>query len=307
MELRHLKYFLATARELHFARAAEKLNVTQPALSRQIAALEEELGVELFSRSNKWKIELTDAGQIFAIEAEKTLRSAERAVNLAQSAKQGGCGKLAIGAISSAIETPDFSHSLREMRARFPDLVIEIVDAISAGLPDRVRQHSLDIAFLRYMPNISYDDTLVCEHLWNDKLVIALPAEHQLATAEDFPPSALKDESFIMVPERTSSSLRHYLDNFFREHGNFVPRVNMEIYNTYTALRMVAGNLGVAVVSESYLGVFGDRISYRSFTGKIPEIPLYVIRAADNASKNAELFLSILKKRQRFKKTAAVL
>ena len=110
-----------------------------------------------------------------------------------------------------------------------------------------------------------------------------------------------------MVPERTSSSLRPYLDNFFREHGNFVPRVNMEIYNTYTALRMVAGNLGVAVVSESYLGVFGDRISYRSFTGKIPEIPLYVIRAADNASKNAELFLSILKKRQRFKKTAAVL
>ncbi|MBE6405719.1 MAG: LysR family transcriptional regulator [Lentisphaerae bacterium] len=299
MELRHLKYFLETARELHFARAAEKLKVTQPALSRQIAALEQELGVKLFSRSNKWKIELTDAGRVFAIEAEKTLRSAERAVNLAQSAKQGGCGKLAIGAISSAIETPDFSRSLRELRSRFPELVIEIVDATSAGLPDRVRQHSLDIAFLRSMPNISYDDTLVCEHLWNDKLVIALPSGHPLATAEDFPPSVLRNESFIMVPERTSSSLRYYLDNFFREHGNFVPRVDMEIYNTYTALRMVAGNLGVAVVSESYRGVFGDRICYRSFTGKIPEIPLYVIRAADNTSKNAELFLAILKKRQK--------
>lgn len=296
MELRHLRYFLETARELHFARAAEKLKVTQPALSRQIAQLEEELGVLLFSRSNKWKIELTDAGKAFAGEAEKTLRSAERAMNLARSSSRGGCGKLSIGAISSTIEMPEFSRSLRELRSSFPELVMEIVDATSAGLPDRVRQHSLDIAFLRSMPDLSYDDTLVFEHLWNDKLLIALPKDHPLTALEDFPPSALKHESFIMVPERTSSSLRHYLDDFFREQGDFVPVVNLEIYNTYTALRMVAGGLGAAVVSESYRGVFGDRVSYRSFSGKCPEIPLYVIRAADHSSGNAELFLSTLKR-----------
>lgn len=297
MELRHLRYFLETAQELHFARAAEKLKVTQPALSRQIALLEQELGVVLFSRSNKWKIELTEAGKVFAIEAEKTLRSAERAVNLAKSSKQGGCGKLAIGAISSTIENPEFSRALRELRTSYPDLLMEIVDATSSGLPDRVRQHSLDIAFLRSMPSISFDDTLVCEHLWNDKLVIALPLKHPLAMIKEFSPTVLKTESFIMVPERTSSSLRQYLDNFFREYGNFVPNVNMEIYNTYTALRMVSGGLGVAVVSESYSGVFSNQICYRSFSGKSPEVPLYAIRAADNPSTNAELFLSILKKR----------
>ena len=148
MELRHLRYFTALAEELHFAKAAEKLKVTQPALSRQISALETELGVVLFSRSNKWKIALTEAGRAFLGEAEKILDSAERAVNLAKSAKQGGCGHLAIGAISSTIENPAFVKSLRQMRVRFPDLVMEIVDATSAGLPEQVRQHSLDIAFL---------------------------------------------------------------------------------------------------------------------------------------------------------------
>lgn len=300
MELRHLRYFVALAEELHFAKAAEKLKVTQPALSRQIAALEAELGVVLFSRTNKWKIALTEAGRAFLGEAEKILESTERAVNLARSAKQGGCGHLAIGAISSTIENPAFVKSLHQMRVRFPELVMEIVDATSAGLPEQVRQHNLDIAFLRFMPDISYDDTLICEHLWNDKLVIALPAEHRLASAEDFPAAALKKESFIMVPERTSSSLRSYLDGFFREQGSFVPRVDMEIYNTYTALRMVAGGLGVAVVSESYRGLFAEKVCYREFAGSTPEIPLYVIRTADNVSRSAELFLSMLKNNAKF-------
>ena len=86
MELRHLRYFTEAARELHFARAAANLKVTQPALSRQIAALEKELGVELFSRSNKWKIELTPVGEVFRAEAEKILEDSQRAVNLARSA-----------------------------------------------------------------------------------------------------------------------------------------------------------------------------------------------------------------------------
>lgn len=300
MELRHLRYFIEIARELHFAKAAEKLKLTQPALSRQIAALEQELGVELFNRSNKWKIELTEAGSMFLLEAEKILQETRLATNLVKSAAKGGYGRLAIGAISSTIESPEFSLALQEMRQRYPNLLLEVFDATSGGLPELVRQHSLDIAFLRPLPELAGDETLIYEHLWNDKLVAAIPHDHPLVRQVQFLPGVLANESFIMVPEKTSSSQRQYLTGFFRRYGDFTPKVDIEIYNTYTALRMVAAHLGVTVVAESYMGHFTDRICYRFFTGKSPEMPLCVIRANDHTSKSANTFLKILKKhRQR--------
>ena len=298
MELRHLRYFTKAAHELHFARAAEKLKVTQPALSRQIAALEKELGVELFSRSNKWKIELTPVGKVFLAEAEKILQETERAANLAKTADAGGYGKLSIGAISSTVGNPVFSEALHEMRLRYPKLVMEVVDATSAGLPEQVRQHVLDIAFLRSIPDLSSDDTLIYEHLWNDRLAAALPKGHALSRRKNFPVSSLAQESFILVPERTSGSLRQYLAQFFRTRGGFSPRADFEIYNTYTALRMVAAKLGVTVVAESYIGTFSEQICYRYFSDSTPEIPLLAIRAADNRSRTAEIFLSILKEKK---------
>ena len=300
MELRHLRYFTETAKELHFAKAAEKLKLTQPALSRQIAALEQKLGVELFNRSNKWKIVLTEAGSMFLLEAEKILNETDRAVHLAKSAAKGGYGKLAIGAISSTIESPEFSQALQEMRSRYPNLLLEVLDATSGGLPELVRQHALDIAFLRPLPELPGDESLIYEHLWNDKLVAAIPHDHPLVRQVQFLPGVLANESFIMVPEKTSSSQRQYLTSFFHRYGDFTPKVGIEIYNTYTALRMVAAHLGVAVVAESYMGHFTDRICYRFFTGNSPEMPLCVIRAADHNSKSADTFLKILKKhRQR--------
>ena len=300
MELRHLRYFIAIAEELHFARAAEKLKLTQPALSRQISALEKELGVELINRNNKWKIELTEAGNMFLLEAEKILQATRRATNLAKSAAQGGYGKLAIGAISSTIESPEFSLALNEMRRRYPKLVLEVADTTSGGLPELIRQHELDIAFLRPLPELVNDDTLIYEHLWNDRLIAAIPHDHKLAAQVQFQPEALAKESFIMVPEKTSSSQRQYLNNFFRTYGNFTPKVGAEIYSTYTALRMVAAHLGVAVVAESYMGHFSDRICYRFFAGKAPEMPLCVIRSAEYCSKSAELFLNMVKKYHRY-------
>ena len=300
MELRHLRYFTAIAEELHFARAAEKLKLTQPALSRQISALEKELGVELINRSNKWKIELTEAGNMFLLEAEKILQATRRATNLAKSAAQGGYGKLAIGAISSTIESPEFSLALNEMRRRYPKLVLEVADTTSGGLPELIRQHELDIAFLRPLPELVNDDTLIYEHLWNDKLVAAIPHDHPLARQVQFLPGVLANESFIMVPEKTSSSQRQYLNGFFRRYGDFTPKVDIEIYNTYTALRMVAAHLGVTVVAESYMGHFADRICYRFFTGNSPEMPLCVIRPSDHISKSANTFLNTLKKYHRY-------
>ena len=296
MELRHLRYFIVVAEELHFARAAAKLQITQPALSRQIAALEKELNTRLISRSNRWKIELTDSGKLFLQESYKILKSTERAVNIAKCTGFGGYGHLAVGAISSTIENPAFIQSIRDMRRRYPRLIMEVEEATSGSLPGQVRQRNLDIAFMRSQITPEEDDSLICEHLWNDKLVLALPEKSPLARLSAIPVEALKDESFIMVPERTSVSLRRFLDGFFRKYGGFFPRVDMEIYNTCTALRMVAGGLGVAVVSDSCRGMFEDQICYRYFKDIVPQIPLFVIRPSDNASRMADIFLELLRK-----------
>ena len=297
MELRHLRYFVVVAEELHFARAAEKLKITQPALSRQIAALEKELNTRLISRSNKWKITLTESGKLFLQEAYKILANTERAVNIAKCTGYGGYGHLAVGAISSTIENPAFVQTVLEMRRSYPHLIMEVVDATSDTLPDQVRQRNLDIAFMRSQVTLREDDdSLICEYLWSDPLVLAVPCDSALAKSPEVSVASLKEQSFIMVPERTSSSLRKFLDVFFRKYGDFSPRVDMEIYNTYPALRMVAGKLGVAVVADSYRGMFSDRVSYRYFKDTTPEIPLFVIRPADNASKMADIFLERLRK-----------
>ena len=302
MELRHLRYFAEAAHELHFARAAAKLKITQPALSRQIAALERELGAKLFSRANKWKIELTPVGVVFLAEAEKILQESQRAANLARTAQQGGYGKLSIGAISSMIGNPAFTAALKEIRQRFPKLILEVRDATSGGLPELVRQHTLDLAFLRSIPTLSTDDTLIYEHLWNDRMVAALPAGHKLAKEKNFTVKSLNDESFIMVPERTSSSLRQHLNSFFRTCGGFSPRVDFEIYSTDTALRMVAAQLGVSMVADSYTGTLSGQVCYRQFSDHTLEIPVLAIRAADNPVPAAGIFLTLLRKhRQREK------
>ncbi|MBQ6597110.1 MAG: LysR family transcriptional regulator, partial [Lentisphaeria bacterium] len=115
MELTQLKYFITTAKELHFARAAAKLGVTQPSLSRGIQTLEKELDTQLFLRTNKWHVALTPAGEAFLPEAEKALRQLRYAENRARAAGEGKFGRLTVGALSSTLGKTAFIDTLAEM------------------------------------------------------------------------------------------------------------------------------------------------------------------------------------------------
>src|ERR1700761_5337343 len=125
MELRHLRYFVRVASELHFGRAAEQLGISQPPLSQQIRMLESELGVQLFERSSR-QVRLTVAGRLFLEEAKATLARAEHAINVTRRAASGEVGEIGIGLSASALFMPIFSESVTAFRRRYPDVHIDL-------------------------------------------------------------------------------------------------------------------------------------------------------------------------------------
>jgi|GEM_PF-491134 len=296
MELNQLQYFIHTAKELHFARAASKLGVTQPSLSRGIQTLEKELGTELFHRDNKWHVTLTAAGEAFLPEAEKALRQLRYAENRARAAGKGKFGRLTIGAIASTLGKRAFIDTLAEMQREYPDVTMEVIDSNSAALSAQIRDRSLDLAFLRSAPELAEDDELVCEKIYDDPLAVVLPRSHKLANKKNLKVSDLAQERFILVPMRTSSSFRNYIFGFCSAHGGFTPRTTDDISCSYAALRLVQAGMGITVVSATYAGLFSERLRYRQFCDFQPKLPVYAIHADSGSPPPLKKFLEMLKK-----------
>lgn len=294
MELRHLRSFAVLARELHFARAAEQLGITQPTLTRTIQHLEKDLGVRLFSRENKWNICLTEAGKALLTETEKILPKLDDAVARTQAAGAGICGRLTVGAISSMIGHPAFIDTLAQMQKSVPRAVIEIIDSTSGELQEMLEEHTVDVALMR-LPQHA-ETGFHAEKLYTDTLLAALPAGHRLAAKETFPVSALRQERFILVPEKESAVFRNYVLNVCRQQGGFEPLVHHEISNSYTALRLTAAKAGVTMVSSAYSGTFSDRVIYRKFSDFQADLPMYAVHPAGGLSPLARKFLQELKK-----------
>jgi DNA-binding transcriptional LysR family regulator len=176
MELRHLRYFVAVAEELHFGRAARRLHITQPPLSQQIQLLERELGVKLLIRGRK--VQLTQAGRVFLEEGRRTIDVAERAARAARAAGAGEAARLRIG-YPAATLTEVVPAAFRKFTERFPDVGIEGVAGHTGDLLSALRDDQLDLAFLTMN---RHDREAVCSKLlYREPLGLAIPDNHQLA------------------------------------------------------------------------------------------------------------------------------
>ena len=296
MELNQLRYFILTARELHFARAAAKLGVTQPSLSRGIQTLEKELGTLLFRRTNKWHVALTSAGEAFLPEAEKALRQLRHAENRAKAAGEGKFGRLTVGAIASTLGKRAFIDTLAEMQREYPDVTVEVIDSNSAALTAQMRDRTLDLAFLRSAPELNSDDELVCEKCYDDPLAVVLPRSHKLARKKELKVADLAQERFILVPMRTSPSFRNYIFGFCSAHGGFTPHTTDDISCSYAALRLVEAGMGITVVSATYAGLFRDRLCYRQFSDFQPVLPVYAVYSDAGCPAPLRKFLELFRK-----------
>ena len=245
VELRHLRYFVAVAEELHFGRAAQRLHIVQPALSRQIGALEREINVTLLDRSKR-SVTLTEAGQAFYDEARAILQRVDRATQAAQMVSIGQVGALDVGFIGPAMWSV-MPPLLGQHRLRFPSVRFRLTELSSAMQVRQLRERTLDVGFVR---PASHDDVVIFETVWREPFVVGLPEKHRLARNLKVDLSELANETFIVV-ERSASP--GYYDSCLTlcQANGFSPGT-VEVGNTPAAMYgMVAAGLGITLAPTS--------------------------------------------------------
>jgi DNA-binding transcriptional LysR family regulator len=267
MELRHLRYFVAVAEELHFGRAAQRLYMAQPPLSQQIRQLEREIGVTLLARNNR-NVALTAAGQAFLADARAILARVEEATIHAQRVSRGEAGWLGIGFVGSAMYDL-LPAVLREFRGRCPDVELELLELLGGQQEEALRDGRIHVGFARLTGDA---DGLIRETIVREPLIVALPAEHPLAAARKaIPLASLAGEPFILYPQQSS-----YADTILRlcNDAGFDPTVVQKTGEVQTAVGLVAAGIGVTLVPAAVQNLRREGVVYRAVIEPIPGIEM---------------------------------
>lgn len=263
MELRHLRYFVAVAEELHFGHAASRLNTSQPSLSQQIRDLERELKVDLFLRTKR-RVALTPAGQRFLHEARGILSSAERAAGVARDAARGESLKLAVG-ISPETDWLFLGKALRLFADHAPSVEIVFLNLTPEAQVAALRAGHLDVGFVG-LPLEA--DGMATETTGRVRLVVALPETHPMARKKDLRLEDLSKEAYVLWPRHLSPGSYDQLLSIFRRAG-FGPPISMEggLPSTRTVLGMIAAGLTIALVDPLLQQMAAPGVAFRPLAG----------------------------------------
>lgn len=248
MELRHLRYFVAVGEEQHYGRAAQRLRVAQPALSRQIQDLEEELGFKLFDRLARG-VKISEAGKLFLKDARNVLEQVREAALRAKRVAVGQAGTLRVGFVESISWHGVVPDSLREFRERQPDVELQLRPLSSLEQIEAVEAGRLDAGFVFTIAIISRE--LAQLEVAVLHLMLAVPKGHALTKSRNVRLRDLKDASFIWFPRRESPVYYDRLMNKCFRGGLKSPHIVQEAVNEATILSLVSCRMGVAFVSSA--------------------------------------------------------
>ena len=265
MDLRHLRYFVTVAEELHFGRAARKLHISQPPLSMQIRALENELGVTLLNRTQR-HVELTQAGTALLGEARHILSRVEQAVLTTRRASRGEIGELAIGFISVA-DYNVLPVVLREFRRRFPLVKLTLRESTTDAQLRDLLERRIDAGFV--LPPIN-EPALESVSILREPLIAALPAKHPLARQRGkIALEKLREAPFILFPRPHAPGLYDDVVSCCKAAG-FSPRVEQEAIQMQTIVSLVSAELGVALIPASLTNLQRTGVTYKHLQGGTP-------------------------------------
>ena len=289
MELRHLRYFVAVAEELHFGRAAARLNVAQPALSQQIKQLERELGALLLARTKR-RVALTEPGRLFLTEARRTLAQAALAVEVARGAEAGEVGRLRLGYVDAALWSP-LPEVIRAFRERFPRVALTMLERMPTEQPEDIRRGDIDLAIGPPPPAAA---PVEVTPFTEETGMVALPAAHPLAGCEAIAIGDLADAPWLLVPARVPSRLRDLTLRAAAAAG-FTPRVAQEARELDTLIALVSAGLGVTLVPASAARFPRPGVVFRPLAGKALSFRLVALQRRGLVPPAVRSFLDVLR------------
>lgn len=282
MELRHLLYFKTVAEELHFTKAAAKLFISQPPLSRQIKELEEELEVQLFVRSNK-RVALTNAGKYFKAEVDAMFAKLEESKEVVRKIHEGVSGELKIGYISSVYQS-HLAEILKLMHQEFPYLKTSLFEVPTLAQIKELEHGGLDVGILR-APVLS--DKLKVESLFFDPFVVVIPLTDQTIDARNGLADFLKKSPFIFFNKDFAPQYNQKLMEICQRMG-FSPDITHEANNVHSILQLVEAGLGVSILPLSLKKQYAQlKVSFIEFDA-IP-VNTEVVLAYKESNKNPAL------------------
>ena len=263
MELRHLRYFTAVASELHFARAADRLNIAAPTLSQQIKWLEAHLGVTLFTRSTKRKVELTFAGQQFQKRALALIESFEQAERFAREAALGEVGDVKIGYVLAAATAGHIKRVLVQSRRSLPNVHIRInrmetilqIRAISAG--------TLDIGFMRGMD--SYPSGVTSFEIDRQRFFLACHRDHPLAKQKKITAATLAKQQFVAY--EVDAEMGFWRNITAVLPPGTVPQIVQRAPDAISLLTLISANVGISLIPESFRKLVDSDVVVRNIDG----------------------------------------
>lgn len=276
MELRHLRYFVAVADEKNFTRAAERLHIAQPPLSRQIQQLEEELGVDLIEKGTR-PVKLTEAGSFFHAHAQELLAKAAELKTMTQ--RVGKIERtLSIGFVASTLYGL-LPRIVRRYRAQHPEVEVTFHELTTMQQIQALKDGVIDVGFGRVK---SEDPNIRRIVLREERLVMALPAAHPRAASSD--PLSLVDlqsETLLVYPKTPRPSFADQVLSVLSERA-IVPLKIIEVRELQIAIGLVAAGQGVAIVPESVQGMKRDDVVFRALTDRHAVSPvMFSVRKLD--------------------------
>ena len=289
MQLRHLQYFVAVAQERSFTRAAAKLRVAQPPLSRQVQQLEEELGVSLIARATRPAL-LTEEGRVLYEQAVQVLDRVEEMRATMRRMREARRDVFAIGFVGSTLygRLPDIIRAYRAVR---PGVELILLELTTMEQVTALKEGRIDVGFGR----IPFEDPDVIRQLLrNERLVAALPANHRLLqTPGPVSLAALCADPLIAYPKSPRPSYADQVLALLRERG-LKPAALMEVRELQTALGLVAAEAGFALVPASVERLRRDNVSYRALDEEATS-PIFMCHRRADASPDIALVTELIR------------
>lgn len=288
MELRHLKYFLTLAEELHFGNAAKKLFISQPPLSRLIKSLENELGVKLFERNNK-NVRLTIYGEYLKSEAQKIHHNVNLIRNHLELMKKGTEGQIKIGYVAAIMHSV-LPEILSDLKNGYPKINTYLYELDNTNQINALKSGDIDIGFLRIRSN---DKELEFEHIHDDPFVLIVSDEHELSKLDEVDLIQFKDEPLITF-SKTCAPMQG-VKNICKKAG-FDPNIIHETNQINSILRLVGSNMGYSLIPSTVLKGYDLNVKSYDLSSYNESTELLIGYNPGNITQAVQNFIEITRK-----------